>query len=628
MKKVFIISFCIILFVQAIFGNQPANYNTLSIAFFNSNNSIQSFQQESLEGFLAGTLIKTEDGYIPIEQLRVGDFVSGINKPQQVLNIKQIQIDQIIQLNIDGVPVCVARNQQFFLQAQILKKSCDLLLGDCLSNGNLIKDIQLINEPSICYSLSTEEQSFFLHPNIHVHNFNMVIAGAGGASVLIGSLELLNPVTLIGGLIGLSWYALQYFRSNPCPYEIDEKEYKVSEEELSFVSDVVMQETRKYYDTKKFQLSKLYQDLISLKNNLLLFIKPNYLNSLYFSIGLLSEFQYNFIQNRLPDISYDIRLNLVERLKLIKIREKELEELQQKIWDISLLLGLHFNELIDSKDHIIKYIENIEVETDRSICLWNNNISNIRNDIALSFYNNHLIWQEMLNHLELKLLEFKYISNYYNSIKTHFFVTKITNLEHLINDQSLINNRLCMYIQNSRSLIFQNIIKVEDFLKFKGLLSQQLINQNKIATKQYIISKDFNNIAYFKKKKDAVSGEVNKIFNNDKDKKSGGGGPDKDPEDDDPLPKHNQSIMNHIFRDKKGHMLDTAENQELLKNLVKNPENYLGKDVYLNDWYGKILDNGKQLWAWMRNNTIRNAGLNETPRVFNNRTGLCHGPKS
>jgi len=85
----------------------------------------------------------------------------------------------------------------------------------------------------------------------------------------------------------------------------------------------------------------------------------------------------------------------------------------------------------------------------------------------------------------------------------------------------------------------------------------------------------------------------------------------------------NKSIMMHIFRNKEGHMLDTPSNRAILRNLVRNANNYLGKYARDNHWYAKVLKKGKQLWAWVRNNMIRDGGLNETPRSFNGRTGLC-----
>lgn len=115
---------------------------------------------------------------------------------------------------------------------------------------------------------------------------------------------------------------------------------------------------------------------------------------------------------------------------------------------------------------------------------------------------------------------------------------------------------------------------------------------------------------------------VKKTFKETKEKGSRGNGPDKDP-DDDPLPVKNQSIMMHIFRKKEGHMLDNPVHRDMLRNLIRNANNYLGKDVRGNHWYAEILKNGNQLWAWVRNNMIRDGGLNEIPRPFSSRTGLC-----
>jgi hypothetical protein len=85
--------------------------------------------------------------------------------------------------------------------------------------------------------------------------------------------------------------------------------------------------------------------------------------------------------------------------------------------------------------------------------------------------------------------------------------------------------------------------------------------------------------------------------------------------------KHGQD--QHIFRNKENHLQDTPENRELLTNLVKDPKNLLNSDSHGNEWYGKILDNGKQVWAVVKNNMIRNGGINNEPRTFNPKTGLC-----
>ena len=78
----------------------------------------------------------------------------------------------------------------------------------------------------------------------------------------------------------------------------------------------------------------------------------------------------------------------------------------------------------------------------------------------------------------------------------------------------------------------------------------------------------------------------------------------------------------HIFRNDSGHLPDTPTNRDLLIEMVKNSKNRLGADQYGTEWFGRILDNGKQVWATVRNNTIKNGGINDIPKTFNPKTGL------
>ena len=53
----------------------------------------------------------------------------------------------------------------------------------------------------------------------------------------------------------------------------------------------------------------------------------------------------------------------------------------------------------------------------------------------------------------------------------------------------------------------------------------------------------------------------------------------------------------HIFRRDSGHLPDTPTNRDLLIEMVKNSKNRLGADQYGTEWFGRILDSGKQVWA-------------------------------
>lgn len=46
-------------------------------------------------------------------------------------------------------------------------------------------------------------------------------------------------------------------------------------------------------------------------------------------------------------------------------------------------------------------------------------------------------------------------------------------------------------------------------------------------------------------------------------------------------------------------------------------------DMWSNDWYARIDEDGSQLWAEVRNGAIiRNCGRNRTPRPWDPETGL------
>ena len=84
----------------------------------------------------------------------------------------------------------------------------------------------------------------------------------------------------------------------------------------------------------------------------------------------------------------------------------------------------------------------------------------------------------------------------------------------------------------------------------------------------------------------------------------------------------NNSTIKHIFRDAEGHISDTPENRALLEDVANNVENFLGTDKYGNEWYTKILEDGRQVWVESRNGSIFEGGINEIPKSWNPNTGL------
>jgi filamentous hemagglutinin len=79
----------------------------------------------------------------------------------------------------------------------------------------------------------------------------------------------------------------------------------------------------------------------------------------------------------------------------------------------------------------------------------------------------------------------------------------------------------------------------------------------------------------------------------------------------------------HIFRNAPGHIPDdTPANRQLFIDTASDTVNSLGTDSRGNDWYAQTLPNGRQVWVQVRGDQIRNAGINDTPRIWNPVTGL------
>lgn len=87
--------------------------------------------------------------------------------------------------------------------------------------------------------------------------------------------------------------------------------------------------------------------------------------------------------------------------------------------------------------------------------------------------------------------------------------------------------------------------------------------------------------------------------------------------------------LDHIFRNAPGHLPDdTPQNRQLLIDAASDPDNYLGKDKYNNEWYSKLRSDGTQIWVKVRHGVIRNGGVNQTPRTFNPVSGLSGSAES
>jgi hypothetical protein len=84
----------------------------------------------------------------------------------------------------------------------------------------------------------------------------------------------------------------------------------------------------------------------------------------------------------------------------------------------------------------------------------------------------------------------------------------------------------------------------------------------------------------------------------------------------------------HMFDDRPGHLPDTAENRALFRDLAADQDNYFAKaDSHGTLWCERLLEDGTQLWAQIRDGKIRNCGHNKIPRKWDTEAGLTRNIK-
>jgi len=627
MNKLLKFSCFVLLFHQLIFSDQH-NFCAYQAAdpllFFDA---IDIPHRKISEGFCTGTLVSTQQGYQPIEELQSGDCVVGLHGLQEVVAVRRFVSEKSVRLLIDGDFVIAAPHQSFYRSDKVAINACDLQVGDFLFDRRLVQEVEIVDEMLTVYALSTEEHGFFVYPHIHVHNFDFAVVGSAGLSVMIGAIEVLNPVTvLFGVMIPLSLYALEHFRSDAVySCEFEEEDCNLPEEVICLQSDEVLQKTRDYYHLKMRALYNLYQDLVKIKNDISIFVKPNYSNKFYFSFGFLSQCRpIAYKLPSLPSLAQESQLSCANKAKLMKSRQDNLDRLEQDIFDLHLLLAFHVSELIDRRDEAEEEFLNFLVDVQREVgAIWNQNLECICDEIAFDAYRATFVQDELSLNLKQKIQELNFVTSYYDKLQ-NFFTEKTTNLKDVFVEQNEINADMLAWIENRIKIQVQhNYEAIESYLEGRGLLTQSLVDHFKNYAQQYSADLNKNAVLEAKRKHDNLEKQAKKEKQGDK-KGGGGGGPEKDP-DDEPssIIGFFKNVLTHAFEKREGHLEDSPENRKLILDMAKKARNFLGRDSRGNNWYGDILKNGKQLWASTRDNFIRNCGLNEVPHPFDPDTGLC-----
>lgn len=161
------------------------------------------------EGFIAGTLVKTKNGYVPIEQLKENDLVVSYDFKNatliedSIVGISKKRVKKVIQLNINNHLLEVDPDHKFYcpmIKENWIKVKDIPLNHVVLKNASeLIKinEIKEIEKEVEVYTLSIKNNhNFFISREcILVHNIAIVAWVIGEGLSWAGAGELLSFLT-------------------------------------------------------------------------------------------------------------------------------------------------------------------------------------------------------------------------------------------------------------------------------------------------------------------------------------------------------------------------------------------------------------------------------------------------
>lgn len=170
-----------------------------------------------LGGFPAQTLVRTNNGYVPIEHLSVGDIVvcldvSGKPVEKEIVHKKLHSEHGFIRIVLDDTFIITSRYQKFYLPAQKKwKMAKDLASGDFFLGKFyrqiLVKEVIIENQAIDLYDISVKDchNFFVLKDDVLVHNFAPALIFGVSWAAGVFSMEAVKCYAALG-IIGLGGF--------------------------------------------------------------------------------------------------------------------------------------------------------------------------------------------------------------------------------------------------------------------------------------------------------------------------------------------------------------------------------------------------------------------------------------
>ncbi len=511
------------------------------------------------EGFIAGTLIKTLHGDVPIEELCIGDMVIGYDNDtgyveRVIISTSRNFASQHIRVGFNNTIYDVGSHQRFYDFSDNKWISAEQIVAN--NNGQS----QIIHEDTTLYLLTVEGETFCLAPDgIVAHNVAAIAPIA-----MMGSLVAYNPVSLtIGAAIALACIARKSYEFfNNCSPEIFDA-YLSGQSIPGLITE------RDYYYSRKDELRKILNEFEQIIQGLQR-ISVSRQSNAALTCALLGSVKYvPSISIAEPSFSQEINYTDAQKKFLRRQREADLIHMEQEIIKMQLTLMLHLNELIGRRNRtlteLIEEMRNAKHGTKQ----WSSaiKISDINNPNALAIqYEKAIYVEQLIRDVQIQCAELALVMSYYKSVSNNSLMRKTTNIFSILPSEEADNNRALSYIERYAKINDYNKAAIQKHSLVKQVALAAI--ENKVKEKQN--TKRAKEISDAQSRRGSIQPNLPPTD------------PEKDPEDDEDKNGFNSKSTPELLKSRRTLSERLEEHVQKLAEFIQDPDKFDNKNYLKN----------------------------------------------
>lgn len=412
-------------------------------------------QDPTGEGIAVGTLIKTADGYIPIEGLQKCDKIIGHTpdglEEKEVLHTFLKLLPNPIEIVTNHATILSGPRQKFYspstgswIEAKDLTP--DQLLLRKLAEYAVVRQTKQLQQSIAAYVMTVQGHTFYVtQDDICVHNSD-ALCEYGPIILHLGFVVCKHPIIeLLGtGLNILQGYTVVH---NLLRARMEQQISRAS----TTVQTKVSQE-QIVYKTVKQELEGIKKSFIQTIDDLKSF-KTTYHAD--FTYDFLNSYATSSIDTILDTAAQDG--DALYNDTISKLRETELHRLEQEIIDLQITLAVHFYRLVENRNNAFYAAQTASQELGKLAKTWNaSNLYALSVEVTLSYYDKENLIQELLQDLEDKNNELSLAIRYYTSSRNSSAFKRTSNIADSFAQEEQNSAHVGCFLQKTKSIVAQH----------------------------------------------------------------------------------------------------------------------------------------------------------------------------